>query len=233
MKRFFILAIVLINTLTFSSCGDDDEKGNNDEVVYTDSFMGKLQGNYEELFPVMLQSKWDIVWDTLCVKYAGANAEALKSVLKGSFTETEYGEEVSARKIASGEMTFDCFFENGLKEFRISGNTISGYDANNKLVFSHEYESKGLMPYVEYPSFSFHVYQSKDGNNDEFKYFVFTDDCIQESFHLEFRYGSDLDALRTYYSGKYGYWLASAIQKEPSDKLVYDVIDLFIKENAE
>lgn len=34
---------------------------------------------------------------------------------------------------------------------------------------------------------------------------------IATTWHIEFRYGSDLDALKQYDAGEYAYWLASGI----------------------
>lgn len=228
-KRLISMSMAMLLAFGMTACNDDDD---DKEFEYTDSYMEKLQGSYEELFPVMLESKWDVVWDTLSVKYAGDNAEQLKTSLKESYVAEEYGEEVAAKKMAAGDYTFDCYFENGIKEFCIDGNTISAYDSDGKELSKHEYEAQETKACTEYPQIVFHVYKSKDSNSGEFTYFIFSDDNTSDTYHVEFRYGSDLEALCSYFSGKYGFWLASGIQKNPSDKLVYDVIDLFIKENA-
>ena len=58
--------------------------------------------------------------------------------------------------------------------------------------------------------------------------------CIRDSdttYHIEFRYGSDADALEKYDAGDYAYWLASGISTEYDEKMVDDCIQLFCEEN--
>ena len=59
------------------------------------------------------------------------------------------------------------------------------------------------------------------------------DDTPGTTYHIEFRYGSDLDALKGYVTGKYAYWLAAGIPTDADDTLIKNCIDLFVSENLE
>ena len=108
----------------------------------------------------------------------------------------------------------------------IDGNTITGTDADGSEVFSGTYEYYDSLktnydPMTEmymtgvseedWPRL--HIFES-DGADDEFKYFAFADDTPAETYHLEFRYGSDPEELCKYFTGPYGYWMVSATYKD-------------------
>ena len=65
----------------------------------------------------------------------------------------------------------------------------------------------------------------------EFTYFLFRDDTMQTTWHIEFRYGSDLDQLLKYMEGPYAYWLSAGIDADASPETIDSVIDLFVSEN--
>lgn len=51
------------------------------------------------------------------------------------------------------------------------------------------------------------------------------------TYHIEFRYGSDLDQLLLYFKGPYAYWLSAGIDQAADETTIHNVIDLFVTEN--
>ena len=75
-----------------------------------------------------------------------------------------------------------------------------------------------------------YVYESTDGNIDEFRYFWMRPDSPAATFHLEFRYGSDAGQLARLMSGRYAFWMASAVREgHPEEHAA--AIRLFVGEN--
>lgn len=62
-----------------------------------------------------------------------------------------------------------------------------------------------------------YIYESDDADSGEFTYFCMAPDTMATTWHIEFRYGSDLDALKQYDAGEYAYWLASGISVDYSE----------------
>ena len=56
-------------------------------------------------------------------------------------------------------------------------------------------------------------------------------DTPATTYHLEFRYGSDVDALSQYNEGSYAYWLAAGFPVDADEEMVKNVITLFCEEN--
>lgn len=65
----------------------------------------------------------------------------------------------------------------------------------------------------------------------DFTYFFFRDDTMETTYHIEFRYGSDLAALQQYMKGQYAYWLAAGIDANADAETIDNVIALFCNEN--
>lgn len=65
----------------------------------------------------------------------------------------------------------------------------------------------------------------------DFTYFFFRDDTMETTYHIEFRYGSDLAALQQYMKGQYAYWLAAGIDANADAETIDNVIALFCTEN--
>ena len=59
----------------------------------------------------------------------------------------------------------------------------------------------------------------------------FGKDTNTTTYHIEFRYGSDLDALGQYDAGPYAYWLASGISTDYDQTMIENCIELFCTEN--
>ena len=69
-----------------------------------------------------------------------------------------------------------------------------------------------------------YIYESDDADSGEFTYFCMAPDTMATTWHIEFRYGSDLDALKQY-------WLASGISVDYTADDVSNCIELFCTEN--
>ena len=76
-----------------------------------------------------------------------------------------------------------------------------------------------------------YIYESDDADSGEFTYFCMAPDKMDTTWHIEFRYGSDLEALGKYDADKYAYWLASGISTDCTESNISSCIDLFCTEN--
>lgn len=122
-----------------------------------------------------------------------------------------------------------AFFINGVKQFVFDGSNISGLDDSGKKVFDHEY--KFVKDFSLGGIMDGYLYETSDSDAGEFRYFLMMPDTPATSYHIEFRYGSDIDALAEYDKGVYAYWLAAGIPSDYDDKLIENVIGLFAEEN--
>ena len=70
---------------------------------------------------------------------------------------------------------------------------------------------------------------------DEFKYVFLCPDTPATTYHIEFRYGSDLTELLKLNTGKYANWVGSGILKsaltEKNEQMIQNCIALFCTEN--
>lgn len=189
-------------------------------------FLESLQGTYIELFDTRtcLNPEYDELWKTEATKCVGKeNAEAaIKGLLAGCSGELIGEDAVTAYE--NGGMSFCCSFMQGIAKLTFAGNYIFGIDNNGKTVFAHNYCYVGMDGEGNY------IYESTDGNNDEFRYFWMRPDSPKQTFHIEFRYGSDKDELARLMTGKYAYWMASAVREGQTDEYRNSII-LFINEN--
>lgn len=187
-----------------------------------------LKGTYEELWPVILDSKYDQTWLDDCKAVVGeqdaeAAAQQMKTACMGKLTGQEA---VDTYTKDPDSMAFNCEFTQNVKQFVFDGNKISGLDADGKEVFSHTYK------YVDYNAdLDFYEYQSEDADSGEFTWFFLRSDTPASTWHIEFRYGSDQDALSEYVTGKYAYWMAAGILTDCSEEDIGKAINLFCEEN--
>ena len=70
-----------------------------------------------------------------------------------------------------------------------------------------------------------------DADSGEFTYFFLAPDISAETYHIEFRYGSDAEALSQYDAGEYAYWVASGISTDCDQTMIDNCIELFCTEN--
>jgi hypothetical protein len=185
-----------------------------------------LEGTYQELWPVVLADEYHQVWLDASAELVGeGNAEAAVEKMTSMVTGTVTGEEaVEAYK--DGNMAYCCDFLQNVEQFTFDGTTISGVDASGNELFSHSYHYVGMEEIR-----GLYIYESDDADSGEFTYFCMAPDTMETTQHIEFRYGSDLDALGQYDAGDYAYWLASGISVDYTEEDVQNCITLFCTEN--
>lgn len=196
-----------------------------------EEFLNKLKGSYVSFFDTVATAEYDQVWLDACIKFGGeenaeATAQALKSVCMGEL----YGEEAVAAFAGKEpeEMQFNCSFLGGVEQFTFDGNTFSGVDKDGKTVFSHKYSYEGQNDSL---GMDMAVYKSEDADSGEFTYFLLAPDTNEETFHIEFRYGSDLDALSQMMTGPYAYWLSAGVSATDTLEYATKAVNLFCEEN--
>lgn len=205
--------------------GDQYDVGSKEAAV---RLICNLDGTYTPLFDTLYADEYSSVWTDACAAVVGdEGAEDAAAMLKGFCAGSIYGEEaVSAYADSPESAQFYCGFAEGATEISFDEDTVSGIDKDGNELFSHEYEFCG---YDE--TNGFYEYKTTDDNEDEFTYFCLFPDTPASTFHIEFRYGSDLDELTNYTDGKYAYWMASGILKNSDEDMIRNAIELFSTEN--
>ena len=181
--------------------------------------LNDLTGSYQELWPVILADEYKQTWLDVCTALVGEdNAEAAFEKLSSMVTGDVYGED-AVEAYANGGGAYFCGFTNSLATLTFDGetSTISGTDKDGNVLFSHV---RGL-----------YEFQSDDADSGEFTYFFLAPDTSAETYHIEFRYGSDAEALSQYDTGEYAYWLASGISTDCDQTMIDNCIELFCTEN--
>lgn len=201
-----------------------------EEAVDPEKLLGDLTGTYTELFTTICDPAYDEVWLDRCRTYVGEeNAEAVAQMLKSACTGTIYGQEAVDAYAAAPETTqFDCFFLGGVDRFVFDGNRVTGLDSDGEEVFSHEYAYVTTLE----NSIACYAYKTEDEDAGEFTYLCLAPDTPATTYHIEFRYGDDLEALDQLYEGKYAYWLAAGILEDAGQTMIENGIDLFCAENS-
>lgn len=251
MKMKKLSCLILAFVLSFSSltgCGNTDKTSN--EGTQTSSSQAKtensseskgtvdknqaaaekllldLKGSYQELWPVVLADEYDQIWlDDSAAIVGEENAAGAVEKMSSMVTGTVMGEE-AVETYTDGNGVYCCEFTEGVKEFKFDKTTISGYDSDGNEVFSHSYHYVGMEDVR-----GLYEYESDDADSGEFTYFCLAPDTSDTTYHIEFRYGSDLDALGKYDSGKYAYWLAAGIATDCDQTMIENSIKLFCDEN--
>ena len=88
-----------------------------------------------------------------------------------------------------------------------------------------------LIPEGKIVSFDCAVYKAKEDNAGEYKYVLLCPDTPEETYHIEFRYGSNINDLQSALRGEYAFWLAAGIPSDADSEMVENVIQLFVEEN--
>lgn len=185
-----------------------------------------LEGTYQELWPVVLSDEYDQLWLDDSAELVGEeNAESAVEMMASMVTGTVTGEE-AVEAYQDGGMAYCCDFLQGVDQFTFDGTTISGVDENGNELFSHSYHYVGMEEIR-----GLYIYESDDADSGEFTYFCMAPDTMETTWHIEFRYGSDLDALGQYDAGDYAYWLASGISVDCTQEDIENCIQLFCTEN--
>lgn len=231
MKKITALLMALCLIFVLCACGAETAEESTVEETAADATLAALAGTYVELFPVINDPAYDQLWVDYASKFISEDMMTdTLAMLKGACTATIYGQEAVDAYAGDPESAmFDCYFINGVKQFTFDGNTISGTDEAGNTVFSHEYA------YVE--DFSIEgmmegrLYKTEDADAGEFTYFLILPDTPDTTYHIEFRYGSDLEALGKYAEGAYAYWLAAGIPADADAEMIENCIELFVNEN--
>ncbi len=190
-------------------------------------FLKSLKGTYIELFSseTCLNSKYNDLWKSEATKYVGeSQADGAVKQLIGGCQGTKVGEEAVEYFKQNGGMQFCCHFLQDVKKFVFKGNRIVGLAVDGKQLFSHKYHFVGKDTEGSY------LYESDDNNQDEFRYFWMRPDSPKETYHIEFRYGSDKEQLTQQMAGKYAYWMASGVREGHEEEWKNSII-LFVGEN--
>ena len=190
-----------------------------------------IKGTYEPLFPVITKPEYDQLWLDPCMAIVGEEAAPQAAeMLKAACNGTIYGQEaIEAFGDGSNGAQFDCLFIGGVSTITFDGATISGADESGNQVFSHEYAYTGKL--VLGGMMEGYLYETADEDAGEFKYFYMMPDTPATTFHLEFRYGSNVDDLTKYNEGPYAYWLAAGLPVDADEETIKNVITLFYEEN--
>ena len=191
-----------------------------------------VKGTYVALFPVITAPEYDQLWLDPCAAAVGEEAAPeVAEMLKAACNGTIYGQEaIDAFGDGSNGAQFDCLFINGVDHITFDGATISG-SLEGEEVFSHEYAYVG--PLSLGGMMDGYLYETADADAGEFRYFYMMPDTPATTYHLEFRYGSDVDALAQYNEGPYAYWLAAGFPVDADEAMIEKVITLFCEENLE
>ena len=222
----FVLALALLLSCSAFSVGETT-----DSAAEAAALLENIKGTYEPLFPVITKPEYDQIWLDPCMAALGEEAASqMTEMLKSACNGTIYGQEaVDAFGDGSNGAQFDCLFINGVATITFDGAVISGADENGAQVFSHEYtfvsplSLSGLM--------EGYLFETADADAGEFKYFYMMPDTPVTTYHLEFRYGSNIDDLAKYNEGPYSYWLAAGFPVDADEEMIRNVITLFCEEN--
>ena len=207
------------------------EEVNDGTAAAAEKLLEDVSGTYDALFPVITSPDYDQIWLDSCAAVLGAEAApAAAEALKAACNGTIYGQEaIDAYGDGSNGAQFDCLFINGPAQIVFEGKKISGLDETGATVFSHEYSF--VEPASIAGMMNGYLYRTEDADAGEFEYFFLLPDTPDTTFHTEFRYGSDPEALMLYNDGPYAYWLAAGIPADRDEQMVQNVIDLFCTEN--
>lgn len=245
MKQKKMLSLLLALVLSLSlltGCGssaqqsDDSSDANNttdaeqpkdENQAAAEQLLVDLTGSYQELWPVILADEYTQTWIDDCAALVGEeNAQAAYDKLSSMVTGMVYGEEAVAAYANGG--AYNCSFTEGLStlEFDGASSTIKGYDAAGNELFSHTYHYVGMEEIR-----GLYEFATDDADAGEFTYFCIAPDTSATTYHIELRYGSDLDELGKYDDGPYAYWLGSGIATDCDQTMIENCIQLFCEEN--
>lgn len=199
-----------------------------DDSQTAEQLLVDLTGTYQELWPVILSDEYEKIWIDNCGELVGEeNAKAAYEKLASMVSGEIYGEE-AVEAYADGNGVYDCSFKQGVDtlEFDGAASMIKGYDKDGKELFAHTYHYVGMEKIR-----GLYEYESDDTDSGEFTYFCIAPDTSDTTYHIELRYGSDLDALGQYDAGDYAYWLASGISTDYDQTMIENCIQLFCTEN--
>ena len=204
------------------------EASSEDNEAAAEQLMVDLTGSYQELWPVILADEYKQTWLDNCKALVGEeNAQAVFDKLSSMVSGEIYGEE-AVKAYADGNGVYDCHFTQQVAKLEFDGDdsVIKGYDADGNELFSHKYHYVGMEEIR-----GLYEYESDDVDSGEFTYFCIAPDTSATTYHIELRYGSDLEKLGQYDAGEYAYWLGSGISTDCDQTMIENCIKLFCEEN--
>ncbi len=230
MKKAISLVLTLCLLMMTAAFGVAETADGSAEAL---ELMENVKGTYEPLFPVITAPEYDQIWADPCVKALGEEAgAAMAEMMKTYCAGTLYGQEaIDAYGDGSNGMQFACGFINGVATISFDGLTISGADEKGEQVFSHEYAFAGKLSLSG--MMEGYLFETADEDAGEFKYFFMMPDTPATTYHLEFRYGSNVDDLAKVMDGPYAFWLAAGFPVNADAELINNVITLYCEENLE
>jgi hypothetical protein len=216
--------------VTISCEGGMSMESEADDTAAAAQLLEDVKGTYVALFPVITAPEYDQLWLDPCAAVMGEEAAPeVAEMLKAACNGTIYGQEaVDAFGDGSNGAQFDCLFINGVDQITFDGTTISG-SLEGEEVFKHEYAYVGPLSLAGMMEGT--LYETADADAGEFRYFYMMPDTPATTYHLEFRYGSDVDALTQYNEGPYAYWLAAGFPVDADEAMIENVVTLFCEEN--
>ncbi|MBQ6174102.1 MAG: hypothetical protein IJK28_05715 [Clostridia bacterium] len=239
MKKLVSLILSLCLLLTTAAFGLAEPAA---ETGVFPAIAGENGTTYVSLFDVIISDRWTPVWQDYIAAVIGEDAAPeMTARLQSSITSDLYGEAAVAA-FADGGYAFDCDFINGAQSITFSGNTATILKTDGT-VETHTYEYLGQYNVGETETmmyqgteismaFPVDVYRSTD-EAGEFNYFFLREDTMAETYHIEFRYGRDLEELQGYLVGPYAFWLAAGIDADADEETIRKVIALFCLENMD
>ena len=215
---------------TVESEAEDDAGSGPSSAAAAAQLLEDVKGTYVTLFPVITAPEYDQLWLDPCAAVVGEEAAPeVAEMLKAACNGTIYGQEaVDAFGDGSNGVQFDCLFINGVDTITFDGTTISG-TLEGEEVFKHEYAYVGPLSLSGMMDGT--LYETADADAGEFRYFYMMPDTPATTYHLEFRYGSDVDALAQYNEGPYAYWLVAGFPVDADEAMIESVITLYCEEN--
>lgn len=192
---------------------------------------GESGTTYMPLFDCILKDEYNSYWHDYCAAVAGDNGNLTQLVeyLQQSCNGNVYGQE--------GLTQYCCDFINGAESITVNGNRITVKNSAGNTISDSEYTYQGPVtigdPNTLY-HFTAYLYRAVGSEvSEDFRYFLFRDDAPDTTYHIEFRYGSNLDALKGLVTGKYAYWLAAGIPVNADETMIENCIALFCVENQD
>lgn len=219
-------------------------------VTLTESAFKDLAGSsnsrtYKGLFaPTILKSDCDSIWLKYITPLIGSEkAEETAKMLKASISGPTYGKNLSAEQKAAGLFNCELHPEDTRLTFAVTDGKYTLSDGTN----TYTYEYLGIshmgqnddwhaffpnqVPEGETRSFDCAVYKAKEEKAGEYKYVLLCPDTPEETYHIEFRYGSNINDLQSALNGEYAFWLAAGIPSDADSTMIENVIKLFVEEN--
>ena len=211
-------------------------------------FLYALSETYQPLFEdATFEEGYNHYWEDYAAAVVGKNA-AKENDAAGMMKRSIGADSsvIGKTDVSEDEAAFCCAFTNGIARLSFHGSVITGYDDDDDVVFSHSYKylRDGHLygpnpenPEEQIPYMNLTIFETDDADSGEFKYFAMCDDTPSTTYHIEFRYGSELNDLKNdndleqMYTGKYAYWLAAGIPTSADETMISNVIALFCAEN--